>query len=87
MTDHDFEHECVYSKIVDAYYPLIEACRAQRAYFAGTNDGVRKICPDIDGPVIIALNNAEKIFNFKKVEPNEEPDNAKNDSSELQADT
>jgi len=54
--------------ILDAYWPVVEAVRKVRAHYAGKLGGPPRICSDVVGDAITALNKAEKKI-YVKVEP------------------
>ena len=66
-------------KILDVYWPVIEEARKVRDYYGGVDDGVLKICPDVTGEMITAINKAEKQMNVRRQvsfpEGKENPDN------------
>lgn len=58
MTDH--------KKILDTYWPVIEAAIEVQAYYNGRRDGVVKICPDVTGKMIEELIKARKALPVKR---------------------
>lgn len=54
------------AKILDVYWPIIEAARLVRDHYLNNPCGQIIICPDVSGDMIVALNNAEKQMNVQR---------------------
>jgi len=54
--------------ILDVYWPVIEEAIKVQSYYNGHGDGVKKICPDVTGQMIIALIKARKACPVKREE-------------------
>jgi len=55
-----------YKEILDTYWPVIEACVEIQEHYAGKNDGVQKIAPDVSGVMIDRLIKARKALPLKR---------------------
>ena len=55
-----------YKDILDAYWPVIEACIDVQKHYAGELDGVKKIAPDVSGKMIEELIKARKAYPIKR---------------------
>ena len=55
-----------YKDILDAYWPVIEACIDIQGHYSGKIDGVMKIAPDVSGKMIEELIKARTAFPLKR---------------------